>query len=266
MNRIAIAFTIYSLSSLSHAASFPHTSAIFQTTMKGPMMEMTTDSYVYFDGNKSNAVSAEWVKQKNPMGSTNRLNITKDGVVLAVDLDRMSCTRTNIKSFTESISDPEKFAESIKKQMNLTKSGKCEGAGLKGVKYTSSFGELCLYKDVFMLWQSAMGTMTKVTKVEFDKKLPQDKITVPAGVDCIDGPDLSKGWRGMMPPGGGSSSSLSESSSDAAGSQQEQEYERENSSSSNNASGNRQDQTPPNMDEAMQKAKDVMKSLGDMFK
>lgn len=222
-------------------AAFPHKSAIYTTTMSGPMMEITSDYYVSFDANKG--TSAEWTTQKSPVGETRTLNITTDGIVHHVDLKKRQCTKTNVRAITGNISNPEALAASIKQQMNLKKAGSCEGAGYKGVKYTSPFGEMCLYHDVFMLWQSAMGTRTQVTKLKFDVSLPKDKITVPAGLDCKEGPDLSRGWQDVDPSELGSSTS----SADEA------------------ASSNRQP-PPQDAEEAMKRAEDMMKSIGDMFK
>lgn len=230
------------------AASFPHTSAIYQTTMSGPMMKVTTDAYVYFDGDEAKAISAEWVTQESPAGKTHKLNITKNSIIYAVDLDKRHCTKTNIKSLTDSISDPEAFAKSMKQQMGLKENGTCEGAGLKGTKLTSSFSEMCMYKDVFMVWMNAMGTKTEVTNVKFDVDLPKDKISVPAGIKCVEGPDIAQGLQGMQMPNGTSSGKT---------------YDRS------------QQQSPPgmkeqgmenqDMEEAMKKAQEAMKSFGDMF-
>lgn len=233
VNSVSLVFLL--ASTTAHSA-FPHKSAIYTMTMSGPMVEVVTDAYVYFGGKEDSAISAEWVTQQTPAGKTRNLNITKQGFVYAIDLDKQHCTKTNIKIITESITDPEAFAKSMKQQMNMQEVGSCEGAGLKGVKYKSSFGEICLYKDMFMLWQNAMGTKTQVTKVKFDTSLPKDKTSIPSGIKCVEGPDLSKGWQGM------------------------QQYQGESSSSD-------ADEPPPqDVEEAMQKAREAMKSLGDMVK
>ena len=224
------------------AASFPHTSAIYQTKMSGPMMKVTTDAYVYFDGDEKKAISAEWVTQESPIGKTHKLNITKNSIIYAVDLDKSHCTKTNIKSLTDSISDPEAFAKSIRQQMGLKENGTCEGAGLKGTKLTSSFSEMCMYKDVFMVWMNAMGTKTEVTKVKFDVDLPKDKISVPAGIKCVEGPDIAQGLQGMQMPNGASSGKT---------------YDRSRQQSPQDM--------PQDMEETMKKAQEAMKSFGDMF-
>ncbi len=239
MQKYIVSLSLLVVSASAISASFPHKSAIYQTITSGPMMKVVTDSYVYFDGDENTATSAEWVTQETPMGKKNKLNITKKGIIYSVDLDKKHCTKTNIRSLTDSISDPEAFSKSIKQQMGLKESGSCKGAGLKGIKYTSSFSEMCMYKDVFMLWQTAMGTKTEVTKVKFDTDLPKDKTSIPAGITCIEGPDISQGWPGMQVPNGAASSGKT--------------YDRGGQ------------QSPQDMEETMKKAQEAMKSFGDMF-
>lgn len=176
----------------------PFTSVHSESIQTGPMMEIKTSTWSYYDGDMDTAVTAEWVTQKTPMGKQRKFNLTKKGIVYAVDLDTRHCTKTDVTAITGSIKNPEALAKNMKQQMGLKKEGTCEGAGFKGIKYTSGFGEMCFYKDIFLLWQNMMGNMTKVTKAEFDITLPKDKITLPAGIKCVQGPDLSQGWQGIQ--------------------------------------------------------------------
>ena len=240
MKKHLLGLIFLSYSTTIFSASFPHKSAIFQTTTSGSMIDTITDSYVYYNADKATITSAEWIKQKSPVKG-HRLNLTKDGVVYSVDFNKNQCTKINVKTITDSINDPEAFAKNLRKQMGLIENGSCDGAGLKGVKYTSSFSEMCIYKDIFLLWQNVMGITTQVTKVTFDTDIPADKINLPSGIKCIDGPDLSKGMTGMM-----------------------QDYRKPPSSGSTTKT--KQKQSPQDMDEAMKKAKEAMKSFGDMFK
>lgn len=245
MNKTTFFIVLGVASVQASAASFPHKSAIYTTKTSGPMMESTIESYVYFDGNEETAISAQWMTDVVMGRKTRKLSVSKGGVVKTVDLDTKHCTETNISSFTQSIKDPEKLAKDMKQQMNLQEQGTCEGAGLTGTKYTSSFGELCMYRDVFMLWQNAMGTNIKVTNVKFDVDLPKSKTSIPSDIKCVAGPDLSQGWQGNY----GDGTRAPESAP---------------------ASGDRGSQPPPpqNMEEAMEKTKDVLKEFGfgDMFK
>jgi len=236
---ITLLLLLFSVPALS--ASFPHTRVISTSITKGPMTNITTSTYMFYDGNEKTAITAEWSTQQTPVGKKRKFTLTKGGYISSLDLDTKRCIKTNIQAVTESVQDPEALSASIKKQMGLKKAGACEGAGYQGVKYTSSFGEMCFYKDVFLLWQKGMGIDTRVTSVKFDVNLPKDKITLPAGIKCVAGPDLSQGWQGMQSYGQQSSES-----SDAAGSSQQQAPQPSSQPS------------PQNMD-------DAMKMLQDMF-
>ena len=52
------------------------------------MMKVVTDSYVYFDGDESKAVSAEWETQETPVGKKRKVNIAKKGIIYSVNLDK----------------------------------------------------------------------------------------------------------------------------------------------------------------------------------
>ena len=200
MRKIVLAVLLAGFSSFSMAMSFPHKTASYTSTMNGPMgMKVYTEAYTSFDG--KNSVVAEWVTQKTPMGTTRTFNLNKGGFVFAVDMDKDKCTQTDISGVQNMVDDPEKMAEQMKQQMQLKENGTCEGAGLNGTKYSSPFGELCLYKDVFLVWMNAMGSKTVVDNVKFDIELPKDKTTLPAGMQCEQGPDLSKGLGGLIPNG-----------------------------------------------------------------
>ena len=220
------------------ASPFPHHSIFSVSEMKAPMMTVHTETYAFYTENLKDAVSAEWVTQTGPMGKSRTLNLSKKGFVYALDLDSKHCTKTDIRELMNAELDPEQAASEMKKQMNLTQEGDCEGAGLQGIKYSSSFGSMCFYKDVFLLWQEAMGTRMTVTQVEFDRELPKDKIRLPSDVTCIEGPDLSQGIQGLMPT----------------------------------AAGQAETEVPPNQpqtqdrEKAMKQAQEAMKQLGDFFK
>ncbi len=190
---------LFSVSTAYAALSFK--TAIYESVTEGPMMKSSSTYYSDYDNNLDKAISSEWRTETIMGRQTRSLIINKQGKVYNVDLDTRQCTVTDISGITNAIHDPEDFAKSLKQQMNFQESGTCSGAGLQGKKYTSSFGEMCFYDDVFMLWQKTMGTHIRVTKVEFDKKLPKDKISLPAGIKCTEGPDLSKGFEGFKSPG-----------------------------------------------------------------
>ena len=196
------ALSLTLLSSTAFSASFPHKTATYTTVTTAPMTNIESETYVTFPKDMMESVTAEWSTQKSPMGVKRTFNLTEKGVVFSLDLDTQHCTKTNIKPLTEGIKDPEQYGKAMRKQMGLQKSGSCEGAGLKGVEYSSPYGKFCFYKDVIMLWQESMGTITKITKIEFDNNLPKDKTRLPGGVKCVAGPDLSKGIGGMNPYGG----------------------------------------------------------------
>ncbi len=228
-------------SAAAQAASFPHKTAIYETTMAAPMMQSTSTSYVFFDGNIGTAISAEW-RTEEMMGRKSRmLTLSKQGKVYSVDLEKRSCTRTDISAMTGSIADPEAFARKMRDQMGMKASGSCDGAGLKGTLYKSGFGDMCMYKDAFMLWQKSMGSDIRVTSVAFDKDLPKDKISLPAGIDCVDGPDLSRGMMGMR------------------------EYSRSRDEGAASAPAGGGQPSQQDMEEAMKQAKEAMKQFGDMF-
>jgi len=225
-----------------YSASLPYSSAIYDQVMEGPMgVKITTTAYVRFSKNIDDTLFAEWVTEENSFtGVQRKFNLTTGSVIYALNLDTKKCTKTNIKDVTAMVNDPEQFADMMKTQMGLKQAGSCEGAGLKGVKYTSSFGEMCFHKDVFLLWQKAMGSTTTISNIKFDVPLPKNKTQLPDNVTCTAGPDISKGFGDM-----------GVSSSSAAREQR--------------AIGNQQ-QTPANMDEAMKKAKEAMENFGDLFK
>jgi hypothetical protein len=236
MNKTAISLPLLLLSTNVLAASFPHETVISTTTMKGTMVDVHTETYARYSNNMDDSMSAEWVTQKTPVGVTRKFNLSKNGQVYAYDLDTGRCTVTDTKALTDKIGDPMQLAKDIKTQMNMKKVGACEGAGIQGTKYTSSFGEMCFYKDVFMLWQKTMGTTTRVTRVEFDKPLPSNKTRLPAGVKCVAGPDFSKGIGGLM-SGGSSASAFA-------------------------APARKKQAAPANMDEAMKKMQKMLKQMG----
>ncbi len=242
MKKSAAIILLLILSSSVYSASLPYSTAIYDQVMEGPMgLKITTKAYVRFSKNIDDSLFAEWVTEENSFtGAQRKFNLTTGSVIYALNLDTKKCTKTNIKAITEMVNDPEQFADKMKKQMGLKQAGSCEGAGLKGVKYTSSFGEMCFHKDVFLLWQNAMGSTTKLSNVKFDVPLPKDKTQLPSGVTCSDGPDISGGFGDM----GASSSSAAQGQ---------------------RATGNQQ-QTPPNMDQAMKKAKEAMENFGDLFR
>lgn len=221
------------------AGPFPHRSVISTSEMNTPMMSIHTESYAAYSGNLKDSISAEWVTQRGPMGTTRKFTLSKQGFVYALDLDSQHCTKTDIRELMNVELDPEQAARQMKAQLNLRPVGDCEGAGLKGQKYSSDFGSMCFYQNVFLLWQEAMGTRTNVTKVEFDRELPADKIALPEGVNCIAGPDLKNGYPGSLP-------------APAAGQQ----------------SAMRSPQRPEDgaREDAMKQAQEAMKQLGNMFK
>ena len=220
-------------------AALPFKTVIYDSVTEGPMMKSTSSHYDSYDGDAASAISAEWRTESIMGRQTRTLVLSKQGKVYNVNLVTRQCTVTDVSGITHSITDPEGFAKSLRQQMNFQQAGSCTGAGMKGIKYTSQFGEMCFYKDVFMLWQKTMGTNMRVTKVTFDQKLPQDKISLPAGIECIEGPDLSKGLPGMK------------SWDDNRQSDPQSDEPREN------------DQQPSQQDieKAMEQAKDVMKKL-----
>ncbi len=230
-----ISLLLLLLSTEIYSASFPYKTVISESVTTGPMTEITTSTYSSFDGDVNTMISAEWSTQKTPAGKKRTFNLTKNGFVYAVDLDTKHCTKTDIKAMMNAISDPEAMSKDMKRQMGLKENGTCEGAGYKGIKYSSQFGEMCFYKDVFLLWQKVMGTQTKVTRVEFDVDLPKDKITLPAGIKCVEGPDISQGLRGLQSYRG------SDSPDAASGSSQQEAPQN----------------APQNMDDAMKMFKDM---------
>lgn len=235
-NSVLSILVLFSISSTAFCASFPHKTVSYKSTMKGPMVSVETDSYVVFSDDPNESITAEWTKQASPAGNKRTFNLTQQGKVYALDLDTQHCTKTDLQPMMDQIGDPEKFAQQMKQQMGLKKSGACAGAGLPGTKYTSSFGEMCFYQDVFLLWQKVMGSTTTISDVVFDETLPQEKIELPSGVTCVDGPDLSKGLDGLR------------------------EY-----SNSSAAKSKPKTQNPQSMEEAMKKAQEAMEQLKGMY-
>ncbi len=234
VNSILPILVLFSISSTAFCASFPHKTVSYKSTMKGPMVSVETDSYVVFSNDPNESITGEWTTQTTPTGNKRTFNLTRQGKVYALDLNTQHCTKTNLQPMMDQIGDPEKFAQ----QMGLKKSGGCEGAGLPGIKYTSSFGEMCIYQDVFLLWQKVLGSTTTISDVVFDESLPQEKIELPSGVSCVDGPDLSKGLDGLR------------------------EY---SSSAGTNAKSKPKTQNPQSMEEAMKKAQEAMEQLKGMY-
>jgi len=222
----------------SSSASFPYKSAIFKTTTDGGVVKIESQTYMTFSKNPEDSITAEWSVQET-MGQVERsFNLTKGGFVYHLNLDTKQCTKTNIKVFTDQINDPERLAKQMKQALQMKPAGSCEGDGHKGTKYTHSMGEICLLDDVFMLWQKSLGGMTTVTDIQFDANLPKDKITLPSDVNCVPGPDLSKGIGGMM------------------------NYGQSNSAAEQGSSAN---QPPPSQEEMQQlqkQADEMMKNLG----
>jgi len=228
------------------ATDFNHKSAIFKTITDSSVTKIESETFITFSNNINDSITAEWTRQETFGRVTNSLNLTKNGVISHLDLDTKKCTETDIKEMTDKINDPEKLAAQMKQSMNMKPNGTCEGEGYPGIKYTHSFGEACLYKDVFMLWVSAMGTTTRTTDIQFDVSLPEGKINLPAGTKCVPGPDLSQGFGGMM------------------------NYNQSNSASEqDNSTGlSNQQQNPPSQaetDEAMKQVNEMMKKFGDLF-
>jgi len=211
------------------------------------MMEMSSKVYIQFAEDISDYLEAEWREQKTPIGTERTFILTKQGIVYSLNLDTQQCTQQDVSKIMKGLtqgSDPQQFAEEMRKQMGLKEQGSCEGAGLTGTKYVSQLGSLCLYKDAFLLWQEMMGSNTRVTKVQFDKALPRDKIQLPKNVNCIQDPSLEEAL-GNIPAYPGIQAQEAEPSS---------------------TSGESVDQSAPVTEEEMQQMKDMMKKLGDMFK
>lgn len=243
MKKPAIALLLLMLSSPALSASFPYSTAIYDQITEAPMgMKITSKAYVRFSKNTNDTLFAEWVTEESSFtGAKRKFNLNTGGTLYTLDLNTKRCTKTDIRGVTEMVNNPEDFAEGMKKQMGLTKAGPCEGAGLKGVKYTSSFGEMCFHKDVFLLWQKTMGSTTNISNIKFDVPLPKEKTQLPSDIKCSDGPDFSRGISGMSATG----------STTAQG---------------QGTMENQQQSPPANMEEAMKKAKEAMGNFGDLFK
>jgi hypothetical protein len=233
--------------------TFKHKSAIYTEITTG-MREATITVYTNFPEGKdvTEYIRAEYVDEKTFAGRERSLNLTKDGFMHRVNLDTGQCTKTDIRKMTEGFykgDDPEKISKEMQQSLGLEKVGTCSGAGLNGEHLKSSFTEMCMYKNVIPLWQKTMGTESRITEIEFDVRLPKDKINLPNNVTCTKGPDMEdirKKMRG-----------------------QSDSYPQQAPDSSSDSSYDQQNQTPPdapNMDEAMKKAQEAMKALGDMFK
>ena len=199
MNKAILTLIIFLPIANSYAASsFSANSAIFKTITDGGVFKQESETFMTFSKDPEGSIMAEWAIQET-LGQVERsFNLTKGGFVHHLNLDTKQCTKTNIKVLTDRVNDPERFAQQMKQQLNMKPAGTCEGAGHKGIKYTHSLGEICLLDDVFMLWQKSAGVTTTVTDVRFNVSLPEDKITLPAGVKCVPGPDLTQGIGGMM--------------------------------------------------------------------
>ena len=223
----------------------PWNTAIIDQTMTGPMgMKVTTKSYLKFSNKIEDSFSAEWEEMENSFtGKKEKLTI-KDGThVYVLDLGTNRCTKTNIKAVTDMVNDPMQVAEQMKKTMNLNEAGQCTGVGnRKGILYKWSLGEICMLDGILTLWQKGADTLIEVTKLELDVTLPKDKISLPPGTKCSEGPDFSRGFTNM-----GS-------------------FEHSDMVEANPTENSRSQQPPPqNMEEAMKKAQEAMKSFGDLF-
>ncbi|MBT8436325.1 MAG: hypothetical protein KJP11_03050 [Gammaproteobacteria bacterium] len=246
MNKAILILLLILPFSNSYSAPFPYKSAIFKTITDGGVFKHESETYITFSKNPEDSLSAEWASQE-ALGRVERsFNLTKDGVVYHLDLDTNQCTKTNIQVLTDRINDPERLARQMKQELQMKPAGNCKGGGYEGTRYTHSFGEMCLLDDVFMLWQKSPGATTEVTEIRFDVRLPEDKITLPSGVNCVPGPDLSKGIGGMMSYGQSNSAT------------------QQNNSQGNTSGGSTNQQQPSQeeMEKMQKQATDMMKNLG----
>ena len=246
MNKVILTLLLLLPFSSSYSASFPYKSAIFKTVTDGGVFKNESETYTSFSKNPEDSITAEWARQE-ALGRVERsLNLTKGGVLYHLNLDTNQCTKTNIKALTDKINDPERLAKQMKQDLQMKPAGPCKGDGHKGILYTHSFGEICLLDDVFMLWQKSPGVTSKVTDIKFDVRLPKDKITLPSGVNCVPGPDLSQGLGGMMNYG---------QSNSASG-------QGDSQSGTSSSSTTQQQPSQEEMEKLQKQANEMMKNLG----
>jgi len=231
MKRFLAILTSTIIASSASASSFPHRTAIFSQTTTNPMMEVSSKLYVSFSEKKY--TSAEWETQNTSTGTKRTLKLNDGKFIYTVDLDANHCTKTKIDAHSLEVKDPTKLANEMKRQMGLEKDGACQGAGLKGTQYKSSFGKMCFYKDVFLLWQEVMGSRTKITDVKFDVALPKNKTKLPSGINCTEGNRYSN------------------------------QFDYNQSSSYSSSREKHRHQNPENIEEAMKQAKEAMQQLGN---
>lgn len=256
MNRLLffVMFFFLLLQSPVFSASFPHKTAIYERITKGPMVDITEQVYTRFpkDMNDINAyLEAEWRVQKTFVGTERTLHLSKQGINYSVNLDTQVCTKQDMRKVSEEFlkgADPQKFGDAMRKEMGFDKpTGTCTVAGLKGKEYTSSQmgGRACFYEGFFNLSFEMMGTKTWVSKVQFDKRLPKDKISLPKNVHCKEAPSLQDALGGMKGSAGSHTESITES-----GTASERKKQRS---------------SPPNMEDAMKKMKDALGNFEKMF-
>ncbi len=218
------------------AASFPKTIQLQETTSAPMGTEISSKKFIKYSNDPRQYQEYEERVEKNIMG-TNKIFVLREGdKVSTYNQTKGTCTITDISAVTAMAdgADPEKMAEEMRRSLGLVKTGSCEGAGRPGVLYASEMGQVC-YDQEFeyvVLGTDMMGSKMQITQIDFNAKLPEFALPLPAGVTCQQGPDLD-----ALMSGRGQSGSPSE-----------------------------QQRNRPDNQDAMKRAQDALKQMQDMFK
>ncbi len=218
------------------AASFPQTIKLEEVTTAPMGTEIKSKKYIKYSNDPQQYQEYEERVEKNIMGS-NKIFVLREGDKLSTyNQTKGTCTTTDVSAVTGMAdgADPGKMAEEMRRAMGLVKAGPCEGAGRPGVLYSSEMGKVCYDKEFeyVVLGTDMMGSKMQITQVDFNVKLPEFALPLPAGMVCQKGPDLE-----ALMSGRGQAGSPSEN-----------------------------EQNRPNNDEAMKRAQDALKKMQEMFK